>query len=174
MLARGDGVALIRAQTESGRRHQVRAHLASVGLPILGDELYGALPPRRCRPPIWRAISCTRTASAFRAGSHRPAACQSAHHRECATAGAASEPGRSSISLVGEVPRHGFNHRSRGALALRTACVCVAPSAGRADGPPAAHTDGHNGVMPAVMPTGMGTAITMAVCRIASSEPPTG
>lgn len=44
VLARGDGVALIRAQTESGRRHQVRAHLASVGLPILGDELYGAPP----------------------------------------------------------------------------------------------------------------------------------
>lgn len=44
VLARGDGVALLRAHTETGRRHQVRAHLAYLGLPLLGDELYGAPP----------------------------------------------------------------------------------------------------------------------------------
>lgn len=44
VLRRGDGVALVRAHTETGRRHQVRAHLAYVGLPLLGDELYGAPP----------------------------------------------------------------------------------------------------------------------------------
>jgi 23S rRNA pseudouridine1911/1915/1917 synthase len=42
VLARGEGVALLRAQTETGRRHQVRAHLAYLSLPLLGDELYGA------------------------------------------------------------------------------------------------------------------------------------
>jgi 23S rRNA pseudouridine1911/1915/1917 synthase len=37
---RGD-LALIRATTRYGRRHQVRAHLASIGLPIVGDAIYG-------------------------------------------------------------------------------------------------------------------------------------
>jgi 23S rRNA pseudouridine1911/1915/1917 synthase len=32
---------LVRATTQYGRRHQVRAHLASIGLPILGDRIYG-------------------------------------------------------------------------------------------------------------------------------------
>lgn len=44
VVARGDGVALLRAYTQTGRRHQVRAHLAYLGLPLLGDELYGAPP----------------------------------------------------------------------------------------------------------------------------------
>ncbi|MBL9005308.1 MAG: RluA family pseudouridine synthase [Myxococcales bacterium] len=44
VLRRGDGVALLRAHTATGRRHQVRAHLSCVGLPLLGDELYGAPP----------------------------------------------------------------------------------------------------------------------------------
>lgn len=42
VLRRGDGVALVQARTATGRRHQVRAHLAYLGLPLLGDELYGA------------------------------------------------------------------------------------------------------------------------------------
>jgi len=36
---------LIRAETEYGRRHQVRIHLAASGTPILGDQVYGELPP---------------------------------------------------------------------------------------------------------------------------------
>lgn len=32
---------LVRATTETGRMHQVRAHLAAVGHPIVGDSLYG-------------------------------------------------------------------------------------------------------------------------------------
>lgn len=39
---RGPGCALIRASSTSGRRHQIRAHLAHLGLPIAGDTLYGA------------------------------------------------------------------------------------------------------------------------------------
>jgi len=40
------GLALVRAVILRGFRHQVRAHLAHLGLPILGDELYGrAVPP---------------------------------------------------------------------------------------------------------------------------------
>jgi 23S rRNA pseudouridine1911/1915/1917 synthase len=35
------GGALVRACTRTGRRHQIRAHLAAAGYPLLGDLLYG-------------------------------------------------------------------------------------------------------------------------------------
>jgi RluA family pseudouridine synthase len=47
--------ALVAAQPHTGRTHQVRAHLAAAGLPILADTLYGggesltSLPTRRSR-----------------------------------------------------------------------------------------------------------------------------
>ncbi len=41
-----DAHTLVRCVAQTGRMHQVRAHLATVGAPIVGDELYGgaALP----------------------------------------------------------------------------------------------------------------------------------
>jgi 23S rRNA pseudouridine1911/1915/1917 synthase len=43
-----NGRALVRALITRGFRHQVRVHLASLGLPILGDTLYGVpVPPDR-------------------------------------------------------------------------------------------------------------------------------
>jgi 23S rRNA pseudouridine1911/1915/1917 synthase len=41
----GDKFSLLDVQIMSGRTHQVRVHLASVGLPILGDEIYGVVTP---------------------------------------------------------------------------------------------------------------------------------
>src|SRR5690606_18177449 len=37
----GRQYALLRCGLETGRQHQIRVHLASVGLPIGGDKLYG-------------------------------------------------------------------------------------------------------------------------------------
>ena len=38
---------LVQANLFTGRTHQIRAHLSSVGLPILGDVLYGGIPAVR-------------------------------------------------------------------------------------------------------------------------------
>ena len=40
-LSRGPAFSLVRASTSTGRLHQVRAHLAAAGHPIVGDALYG-------------------------------------------------------------------------------------------------------------------------------------
>ncbi len=42
LLRRGGGALLIEAKLESGRKHQVRAHLAAQKMALVGDKLYGA------------------------------------------------------------------------------------------------------------------------------------
>ena len=54
-LARFDAGDLLRAHLHSGRTHQIRVHLASIGHPVMGDDTYGGgggrrvagLPPKR-------------------------------------------------------------------------------------------------------------------------------
>ncbi len=36
----GDGSGLFRIRPESGKKHQIRVHMASIGFPIVGDRLY--------------------------------------------------------------------------------------------------------------------------------------
>jgi 23S rRNA pseudouridine1911/1915/1917 synthase len=54
-LARFDATDLLRAHLHTGRTHQIRVHLASIGHPVAGDDVYGGggarrllgLPPKR-------------------------------------------------------------------------------------------------------------------------------
>lgn len=41
------GALLVEARPRTGRKHQIRAHLAAAGLPLLGDPLYGGPPGPR-------------------------------------------------------------------------------------------------------------------------------
>ena len=42
----GTSAALVECRLETGRTHQVRVHLSSIGHPLLGDPVYGRSPPR--------------------------------------------------------------------------------------------------------------------------------
>jgi tRNA pseudouridine32 synthase/23S rRNA pseudouridine746 synthase len=50
--ARGLGCALLDAEPLTGRRHQLRVHLYSIGHPILGDRLYGKTRPVGAAPRL--------------------------------------------------------------------------------------------------------------------------
>ncbi|MFZ5615903.1 MAG: RluA family pseudouridine synthase, partial [Pseudomonadota bacterium] len=47
-----DGVSFIEAKPKTGRTHQIRVHLASIGAPIIGDPLYGDLSAEDRAQPI--------------------------------------------------------------------------------------------------------------------------
>jgi len=58
VMARGAGLAWIAFTPLTGRTHQIRAHAAHVGMPLLGDPIYGAAP--QGGPPLHlhaRAVS---------------------------------------------------------------------------------------------------------------------
>jgi len=44
-VRRAGGCTLVRAVISKGKRHQIRAHLAAAGHPVVGDRRYGAVPP---------------------------------------------------------------------------------------------------------------------------------
>jgi 23S rRNA pseudouridine1911/1915/1917 synthase len=48
-MAEGSGLTLLRCVLKTGRTHQIRVHLKSQGLPIVGDPLYGE--------PRWKGIA---------------------------------------------------------------------------------------------------------------------
>lgn len=52
VLAQQDGFAFIEAKPKTGRTHQIRVHLDSIGAPILGDPQYGDLTPEDRSHPM--------------------------------------------------------------------------------------------------------------------------
>lgn len=54
------GAALVECRLETGRTHQVRVHMASIGHALLGDPVYGRTPPRL--RPILNELHFTRQA----------------------------------------------------------------------------------------------------------------
>lgn len=48
VLQRFQGYTYIECQLETGRTHQIRVHMASIGHPLLGDSVYG---PKKCPFP---------------------------------------------------------------------------------------------------------------------------
>jgi tRNA pseudouridine32 synthase/23S rRNA pseudouridine746 synthase len=50
------GLARYRLEPLTGRKHQLRAHLAALGVPIVGDRIYPVLQPEPApdAPPDWR------------------------------------------------------------------------------------------------------------------------
>lgn len=55
-VASKNGVSFIEAKPKTGRTHQIRVHLASIGAPILGDPQYGDLPAEdRAQPMMLHA-----------------------------------------------------------------------------------------------------------------------
>ena len=52
-MAALEGAALVECRLETGRTHQVRVHLASIGHALLGDPVYGRT-PSKLRPLLQR------------------------------------------------------------------------------------------------------------------------
>jgi 23S rRNA pseudouridine1911/1915/1917 synthase len=80
VLARFDWLTLVRLVLTTGRTHQVRVHLASLGHPVFGDPLYGGvefaarLSPRdRPRAHRWLRLAGRIALHAYRLGFRHPA-----------------------------------------------------------------------------------------------------
>jgi 23S rRNA pseudouridine1911/1915/1917 synthase len=61
-----DGAALVRVRIHTGRTHQIRVHLASIGHPVAGDAVYGGTRT----PPSRRAASRAALAALARPALH--------------------------------------------------------------------------------------------------------
>ena len=46
------GITLVRCRIETGRTHQIRVHMQSLGCPVIGDALYGKPAADKCLPHL--------------------------------------------------------------------------------------------------------------------------
>ena len=51
VMKRLDGFTLLQVQPETGRTHQIRVHLSSIGHPVVGDKVYGGTREKKFRVP---------------------------------------------------------------------------------------------------------------------------
>lgn len=56
VLARGEDCTLLKLRLHTGRTHQIRAHCAAIGHPLLGDTLYGGGEAERVMLHSWRVV----------------------------------------------------------------------------------------------------------------------
>jgi 23S rRNA pseudouridine1911/1915/1917 synthase len=56
VVERWAGAARVEARLETGRTHQVRVHMAALGVPLLGDKTYGRTPRDPALRPIAEAL----------------------------------------------------------------------------------------------------------------------
>lgn len=55
-----DNYSVLRVRLFTGRTHQIRVHMASVGHPLLGDQIYGEAYVNKRIPDLKRAQHCMR------------------------------------------------------------------------------------------------------------------
>jgi 23S rRNA pseudouridine1911/1915/1917 synthase len=56
VLERFEGCALLQCSLETGRTHQIRVHMRSIGHPLVGDPVYGSK-PKGISPSAGRLIA---------------------------------------------------------------------------------------------------------------------
>jgi 23S rRNA pseudouridine1911/1915/1917 synthase len=68
-LATQNGLTLVEVDLETGRKHQIRVHLAGLGCPVVGDQFYGARtnPAGRLGLHAWRLSFSHPVSGALRA-----------------------------------------------------------------------------------------------------------
>ncbi len=62
VIARGAPHTLVRARPRTGRNHQIRLHMASIGHPVVGDEFYGPFGAIKLSKAEYQAL-CARRAN---------------------------------------------------------------------------------------------------------------
>ncbi|HBI14321.1 MAG TPA: RluA family pseudouridine synthase [Desulfobulbaceae bacterium] len=67
-----NGMGLMELDLETGRTHQIRVHMASLGCPVAGDDLYGGRVPPACGLEITRQLLHASTLGIFHPVSREP------------------------------------------------------------------------------------------------------
>jgi len=81
---------LIEVKIDTGRTHQIRVHMASVGHPVVGDKLYGAPAELQKSPPFAKSTKDGATAANLRRSNTPPS--RKEREKDGATAGTLSLP----------------------------------------------------------------------------------